>query len=315
MEFNYVVTSKHDGSALKTVMFSMGMSRNMIKRIKLYGDLDVNGNHVWVNHIVHTGDLIYARYPDDVGDLNKTSNIPILYEDKYFAVVSKPAGMVTHPTHGHLDDSLLTVLNSSSNPLHPVMRLDRETSGLMIVAKTGHIHKLFSEQHNISKQYIAAVYGKYEPAEGTINEAIKRRENSVMIRDVAKPDDPLGKPSITHYNEISYDENLDISLIRFKLETGRCHQIRVHSTYMGHPLVGDGLYGPNSTDNPSDKFPLSIELDKKCPRVALHAAYLEFTHPITNETMSFASMPSDEILDLSIKFRDHLTGELKRFFV
>ncbi|MCQ2515683.1 MAG: RluA family pseudouridine synthase [Saccharofermentans sp.] len=315
MEFNYVVTSEQDGRALKSVMASMGMSRNMIKRVKLYGDLDVNGEHVWVNHIVHEGDTIFARYPDDVGDLNKIPNIPILYEDKYFAVVCKPSGMVTHPTHGHLDDSLLTALNSSENPLHPVMRLDRETSGLMVVAKTGHIHKLFSEQHCISKQYMAAVYGKYEPTSGTINEAIKRRENSVMIRDVASPDDPDGKQSITHYNEIAYDSSLDISLIRFKLETGRCHQIRVHSTYMGHPLVGDGLYGPNSIDNPSELFPLSIELDKKCPRVALHAAYLQFTHPITNEVMSFTSLPSDEILNLSPEFRNQLTGELDRFFI
>ncbi len=306
MQFNHVVTSQEKGRTLKSVMsHELNMSSTMIKKVKLYGTLEVNGEHVTVKHILEENDVIFASYDDDVGELNKPEGIPILYEDQYFAVVVKPSGMVTHPVHGHLDDSLLTVLNPSDKPLHPVMRLDRETSGLMVVAKTGHIHKLFGEQ-KIRKRYLAAVYGIYEPSKGTIDRPIKRREGSVMIRDVCNSDDDGAHECITHYEMVAKDEDLNISLIRFELVTGRCHQIRVHSTSMGHPLVGDGLYGPLSNDNPSDKFPLAETLDKKCPRVALHAGMLDFKHPVTNEDMSFTCDLPEEIRNLSPKFQDHL---------
>ena len=306
MQFNLVVTSKEDGRTLKSVMsHELNMSSTMIKRVKLYGTLEVNGEHATVKKILKQGDVVFARYDDDVGKLNELPEVPILYEDEYFAVVNKPSGMVTHPVHGHLDDSLLTLLNPSDKPLHPVMRLDRETSGLMIVAKTGHIHKLFSEQ-DIEKTYLAAVYGIYDPPEGTIDRPIKRRENSVMIRDVCNEGEEGAHSSVTHYKTVSADEDLNISLVRFKLETGRCHQIRVHSTSMGHPLAGDGLYGPNSEDNPSDAFPLSREIDDKCGRVALHAAKISFVHPVTGEKMSFSSDLPPSIAGLSPKFSDHL---------
>ena len=306
MQFNLVVTSKEDGRTLKSVMsHELNMSSTMIKRVKLYGTLEVNGEHATVKKILKQGDVVFARYDDDVGKLNELPEVPILYEDEYFAVVNKPSGMVTHPVHGHLDDSLLTLLNPSDKPLHPVMRLDRETSGLMIVAKTGHIHKLFSEQ-DIEKTYLAVVYGIYDPPEGTIDRPIKRRENSVMIRDVCNEGDEGAHSSVTHYKTVSVDEDLNISLVRFKLETGRCHQIRVHSTSMGHPLAGDGLYGPNSEDNPSDAFPLSREIDGKCGRVALHAAKISFVHPVTGEKMSFSYDLPPSIAGLSPKFRDHL---------
>ena len=216
--------------------------------------------------------------------------------------------MVTHPSHGHLDDSLLYSLNPSPKPLHPVMRLDRETSGLIIVAKSGHIHKLFSEQE-IRKEYIAAVYGKFNPLSGTIDKPIKRREGSVMIRDVFPEGTPGANRSVTHYDTLALDEDLDISLVRFVLETGRCHQIRVHSRSEGHPLVGDGLYGPMSDDNPSDSYPLCRILEEKCPRVALHAYKLVFSHPVTRADMYFESPVPDDIRNLSPEFLDHLAGK------
>ncbi len=309
MQFNHVVTSKEHGRTLKTVMsHELNMSSTMIKRVKLYGTLEVNGEHKTIKYIVSEGDVIFASYDDDVGKLNSIPEVPILYEDQYFAVVVKPSGMVTHPTHGHLDDSLLTSLNSSDKALHPVMRLDRETSGLVILAKTGHIHKLFGEQ-KIRKRYLAAVYGIYDPLEGTIDLPIKRREGSVMIRDVCSPDDPKAHDCLTLYETVATDPELNVSLVKFELKTGRCHQIRVHSTYNGHPLVGDGLYGPLSVDNPCDRFPNAKELDEKCPRVALHAFAIDFVHPITNEPMSFTCDLPSEIAGLSPKFLDHLGSE------
>lgn len=305
MQFNHVVTSHEDGRTVKSVMsHELNMSSTMIKRVKLYGVLEINGIHANVTQVVKESDVIFASYDDDTGDLNKIPTIPILYEDEYFAVVEKPTDMVTHPTHGHLDDSLLTLLNSSSNPLHPVMRLDRETSGLLIVAKNGHIHKLFTEQ-KIKKIYAAAVYGLFEPEEGSIDYPIKRREGSVMIRDVCRTDDEGAHECLTLYRTLAKDTDLNISLVEYELKTGRCHQIRVHSTYMGHPLVSDGLYGPCSIDNPSDRYPLAQELDARCGRLALHARKISFIHPITGEAMEFESKIPAPITGLSPKFADH----------
>ncbi|MBR1797184.1 MAG: RluA family pseudouridine synthase [Clostridiales bacterium] len=310
MQFNHVVTSNEDGRTLRALMsHELNMSSTMIKRIKLYGTLEVNGKHETVKYILREGDSVYACYDDDTGKLNEAAGIPILYEDDYLAVVVKPSGMVTHPVHGHLTDSLLTALNSSDKPLHPVMRLDRETSGLLVVAKTGHVHKLMSEQ-KITKRYLAAVYGIYDPSEGTIDLPIRRRADTIMIRDVCSIDDPGAHRSVTHYRTVAEDPDLNISLVRFELETGRCHQIRVHSTHMGHPLIGDGLYGPCSEDNPSDLYPLAPTLDKECGRLALHAAYLSFDHPITGDPMNFTSELPSEIAELSPKLLDHLGSQI-----
>ena len=262
------------------------MSNNMIKRIKLYGTMDINGVHRRVIDKVSAGDRMFAAYEDDSGKLKAPESIKIYYEDEWIAVVEKPAGIVTHPTHGHLDDSLLTML--SDNTLHPVMRLDRETSGIIAIAKNGYAHALMAKQ-KMNKKYLAIVYGRYHDPEGIIDKPIKRRPDSVMIRDVA----PDGHPSVTHYREVSYIKSHDISLVEFILETGRCHQIRVHSLSEGHPLVGDGLYGPNSVDNPGN-IENSKELDALIGRQALHAYYLSFNHPTTGERMEFESpIPSD----------------------
>ena len=309
MQFNHVVTSTESGRTLKSVMsHELNMSSTMIKRIKLYGTLEVNGEHATVKHILRENDIIFASFDDDVGKLNTPENIPIIYEYEYFAVVNKTSGMVTHPVHGHLDDSLLTALNPSDNPLHPVMRLDRETSGLMIVAKTGHIHKLFTEQ-KIRKIYNAAVFGLWEPQEGSISFPIRRRPGSVMIRDICDINDEGAHDCLTLYKTLAYDEELNISLIEYELKTGRCHQIRVHSTNSGHPLIGDGLYGPCSDDNPSDAYPTAEELDKRCGRLALHAKKITFIHPVTKEEMTFESDLPEQIRNLSPKFLDHLTGK------
>ena len=306
MQFNYVVTRELSGTVLRSVLKNqLKLSSTMIKRVKLYGTLEVNGVHANVNQVLNEGDVIYAFYDDDVGKLNSIREIPVLYEDEFFAVVIKPSGMVTHPVHGHLDDSLLTLLNPSTKPLHPVMRLDRETSGLMVIAKSGHIHKLFTEQ-KIKKKYIAAVYGIYNEPEGIIDRPIKRREGSVMIRDVCSCDDEGSHASVTLYKTLSKDEDKNISLVEFELLTGRCHQIRVHSLSMGHPLIGDGLYGPCSIDNPSDLYPDAPAIDKAAGRLALHAYNLEFIHPLTGKPMEFTSDLPREITELSPKFADHL---------
>lgn len=276
MEIRYTIEEKYNGKDLRHVLATeFNMSNNMIKRVKLYGTLEVNGVHRRVIDTVVAGDIMFAAYEDDAGDLKKDSGIKIYYEDEWIAICEKPQGIVTHPTHGHLDDSLLTRL--SDNTLHPIMRLDRETSGVIAIAKNGYAHSL-AVQNKMSKKYLAVVYGRYETPTGTINKPISRRPNSIMIREI----NPNGHPSITHYKELFYSKENNISLVEFILETGRCHQIRVHSLSENHPLVGDGLYGPNSVDNPNN-IPDSLRLDAIIGRQALHAYYLGIKHPISGE--------------------------------
>ena len=292
MQFNLRVTDEDDGKELRDIMAKrLQMSRAMIKRVKLYGILEVNGEHRRVIDKVKSGDEVFASYGEEEEKLRDDPSVPIIYEDEYIAVVVKPAGIVTHPCHNHLDDSVLTRL--SDKTLHPVMRLDRETSGLMVVAKNGFIHNAMINI-KIQKKYIAAVYGIYDEPAGAIDNPIKRRPGSVMIRDITDKDDPDGKVCLTYYRSILEEKEKGISLVEFILATGRCHQIRVHSTSKGHPLVGDGLYGPNSDDNPNDTFPNSKEMDSIIGRQGLHAYSLTFEHPVTHENMHFvADLPED----------------------
>ena len=290
MRIKYFVQSEYNGCEIQQIMRrEFNMSTTWIKRVKLYGTVDLNGIHAKVKEHVKTGDLLLFEYEDSSGKLTPPDNVSILYETESYAVVNKPAGMVTHPSHGHLDDSLLTSL--SKNTLHPVMRLDRETSGLLIVAKDGYAHNMLVTGADIKKSYLALCYGRFEPESGTMAFPIARRADSVMIRDCV----PDGKPSVTHYKTIEYFENAGISLVEFKLETGRCHQIRTHCCHVGHPLLGDGLYGPLSDDNPNEALKeLASIYDEKIGRVALHAYKIEYKDPFDLEDKVFeAEIPQD----------------------
>lgn len=290
MRIKYFVQSEYNGCEIQQIMRrEFNMSTTWIKRVKLYGTVDLNGVHAKVKEHVKTGDLLLFEYEDNSGKLTPPDNVSILYETESYAVVNKPAGMVTHPSHGHLDDSLLTSL--SKNTLHPVMRLDRETSGLLIVAKDGYAHNMLVTGADIKKSYLALCYGRFEPESGTMAFPIARRADSVMIRDCV----PDGKPSVTHYKTIEYFENAGISLVEFKLETGRCHQIRTHCCHVGHPLLGDGLYGPLSDDNPNEALKeLASIYDEKIGRVALHAYKIEYKDPFDLEDKVFeAEIPQD----------------------
>ena len=290
MRIKYFVQSEYNGCEIQQIMRrEFNMSTTWIKRVKLYGTVDLNGVHAKVKEHVKTGDLLLFEYEDNSGKLTPPDNVGILYETESYAVVNKPAGMVTHPSHGHLNDSLLTSL--SKNTLHPVMRLDRETSGLLIVAKDGYAHNMLVTGADIKKSYLALCYGRFEPGSGTMAFPIARRADSVMIRDCV----PDGKPSVTHYKTIEYFENAGISLVEFKLETGRCHQIRTHCCHVGHPLLGDGLYGPLSDDNPNEALKeLASIYDEKIGRVALHAYKIEYKDPFDLEDKVFeAEIPQD----------------------
>lgn len=264
------------------------MSNQMIKKIRLYGELYLNNFPARMIAETSVGDDIYIIYDDAEGIVHSKpdTDIHIYYEDDWIIVCEKPGNLVTHPSWQHMDDSLLQRLCDSR--LHPVMRLDRETSGLIVIAKNGYAHNTVSK-NKMEKEYVGIVYGTFEPLEGTIDMPIGRDENSIMIRIVR--DD--GHPSITHYRTIQTIPERNLSVVSYKLETGRCHQIRVHSRHLGHPLVGDGLYGPVSRDFPNPEM-AHLENEDRIERQALHACKLGFYHPITNEWMEFQSeMPDD----------------------
>ena len=288
MKLTLTVLQKDNARPAFEILSEKGLSRLLIKRIRLYGELLVNKKPARMKDAVYTDDILDITYRTDHEDFTLRPNhgISIYFEDEWLLVCEKPACLVTHPSWQHMDDSLIQRL--SEQRLHPVMRLDRETSGLIVIAKNGFAHHSISFSP-MEKEYLSIVYGKFEPETGSIDKPIERSDTSIMLREV-RPD---GKKAITHYRTISFNEKKNVSLVRFTLETGRCHQIRVHSRYMGHPLICDGLYGVLSLAYPVPDMP-GIENESKISRQALHASYLSFIHPVTGEKMVFESpLPED----------------------
>jgi 23S rRNA pseudouridine1911/1915/1917 synthase len=265
-----------------------------------------------LSHKVIEGE-IYTLLPPPLQDAIPKAQIihlDIIYEDNDLLVINKAPGMVVHPAPGHHDSTLVNALlahcgdslSGIGDVKRPgiVHRLDKDTSGLMVVAKNDTAHNGLAVQFSIedgrkqlTRTYWALVWGCPHPLQGTIITQIGRHPKNRQKMAVVK--NSTGKKSITHYAAkklwgFGPKEEIKISLVEFVLETGRTHQIRVHSHFIGHPVVGDPLYGRRTP--PSTKFCPKEILDLK--RQALHAARLQFIHPITNEVMQFeAPLPSD----------------------
>ncbi|MBN1775862.1 MAG: RluA family pseudouridine synthase [Clostridiales bacterium] len=277
----------HGVPAYEVLSRRMNMSGLIIKKIRLYGRLLVNGVASRMKDPVFEGDSIEAILDDERSPASRPDcGIQIYYEDDWVIVCEKPADLVTHPSWQHMDDSLIQRL--SDVRLHPVIRLDRDTTGVIVVAKNGYAHNQITER-TMHKEYIGIVHGCFSPTSGVIDLPTGRSDTSIITRIVRED----GKKSITRYNTLLVNDDIDISMVRFILETGRCHQIRVHSCHLGHPIVGDGLYGPLSRDFP-DPDPILRSRDERIERQALHASVLSFIHPVTQECMIFHSaLPAD----------------------
>ena len=247
-----------------------GMSRLMAKRIRIHGRLTCNGRFQRMIDRVRPGDVLEASLPSEKEkpvSIRDIPDAPFVYRDQWLLVVAKPPGMVIHPTYLHHEGSLTHQL--SDLPLHPVIRLDRDTSGAVLIALNGHAHHVLT-QNKMEKLYIGLVHGKMRGRLGLIQAPIGRVAGSIMLRQVSAD----GAPAYTTWQVIRYYPEADVSLVRFKLLTGRTHQIRVHCRSIGHPLVGDGLYGWLETNR-------ATLLDRLIGRQALHAAQLRFIHPET----------------------------------
>lgn len=274
----------------------------------------VNQKPVSKNYKLRAGDVIELSIPDPVSYDVKAESIPlqIVYEDDDLLVVNKPKGMVVHPAAGHYDGTLVNALLSYcgdrlsgiNGVMRPgiVHRIDKDTSGLLIVAKSDRAHQGLAEQikvHSFTRIYEAMVFGKLSPQSGTVDLPIGRHPTQRKKMSVTANH---SKPAITHYEvleEFSRSGNgVSYSHVRLKLETGRTHQIRVHMAHIGHPIAGDTVYGPASQPKECRL------LNGQC----LHAKCIGFVHPVTGDTLYFDSDLPDYFTDFIAHCRKQNKG-------
>lgn len=285
-------------------------TRNKIQKAATAGNIHVNGVAVKSNYKVKGGDVVTVLFEHPPYEfLLVPENIPIdiVYEDDAVLVVNKAAGMVVHPGHGNYSGTLINALtyhfenlpNNSSNRPGLVHRIDKDTSGLLIIAKTEeamtHLAKQFFDK-STEREYVAIVWGNIEEDEGTIEGNIGRHPKNRLQNTVYENDEEeKGKPAVTHFKVL---ERLGyVTLVSCRLETGRTHQIRVHMKYIGHTLFNDERYGGEKILKGTTFTKYKQFVDncfKILPRQALHARTLGFVHPVTDEFMRFESpIPQD----------------------
>lgn len=272
------------------------VSRSQIGKFIKDGEVSVNDKVVTkTGYKVSNGDVVTFTIPEEKPIKAVAQNIPldIIYEDEDVLVVNKPQGMVVHPAAGHPDGTLVNgiLYHSQINDddmVRPgiVHRIDKDTSGLLMVAKNNlakqSLMEQLKEKTNL-REYVAIVHGNFKEKKGVINAPIGRSKNDRKKQAII--DD--GRHAVTHFEVIEQFE--DYSLVKLKLETGRTHQIRVHMQYIGHPVAGDPLYGPKNTLEGNGQF--------------LHAETLGFEHPRTHEWMQFSVEPPKIFTDTVNKLR------------
>ncbi|MGG0719066.1 RluA family pseudouridine synthase [Robertmurraya massiliosenegalensis] len=276
----------NQGKLVRDFLKEKSISKAALTDIKFAGGrITVNNIEVTVRKPLQVGDLLVVEFPNE----NRSESLAgeeipldIVFEDEYVLIVNKPAGIVTIPSRDHPSGSLANGIvgyyEKMSHPatVHIVTRLDRDTSGLVLVAKHRHIHHLLSTQQKqglVKRTYEAFAAGVFLHKKGTIEEPIGRKKDSIIEREVQVG----GQYACTHYELLQQQE--DFAHVRLKLETGRTHQIRVHLSHLGHPLIGDDLYGG---------------VVGQMSRQALHCRSLSFIHPIREASLFFqSSLPED----------------------
>lgn len=287
----------HDGDVGKRLDVFMAergdLTRSASQKLLNDGSVSVNGIIVSKNYKTRLGDCVNVELPDAVSDTNLPQDIKldIVYEDDSLLVVNKPKNMVVHPAAGNPDNTLVNALlfhcgeslSGINGVIRPgiVHRIDKDTSGLLVVAKNDKSHVSLAEQiksHSFERYYEAICCGHFKEPKGTIDAPIGRhpkdRKKMAVVTD--------GRNAVTHYEVLA--EYKGFTHMRFRLETGRTHQIRVHSSFKGHPIAGDTVYGAR------DK----LGLEGQC----LHAKTISFVHPETNEYMHFESSLPDYFLNV-----------------
>lgn len=283
----WTINELHGGMLIRDYLQELnGFSRRLLKDVKFDGgEITVNNIPQTVRYQLMVGDLLEVQFPPEkIGPSMHPENIdlPIVYEDDSIIVIDKPTGMATIPSFNHpmgtVANGVLGYYVKRKIPytIHVVTRLDRDTSGLVLIAKHRYSHSLLAASQaagKVERKYLAMIEGQLDVTEGTIDAPIDRKEGSIIERAVKE----TGKSAVTHYKEIKSSQGH--SLLEIELETGRTHQIRVHFSYIGHPLAGDDLYGGSKNE---------IE------RQALHCCELCFVHPFTGKVIRLKSpLPTD----------------------
>ena len=274
-------TAVRSGRLSSFLKDELHMSSGLINRLKWQNRILVNGRPEHNDYAVQPGDVITALLDDPQPDYPAEDGpLTILYEDEYLLAVDKPAGMLIHPSRSKLTGTLANFVlgyyqrTNQSCAFHPLTRLDRDTFGIVLLAKNSHIHSLL-QASQVQKTYHALVWGGPAEDQGIIDAPITRKPLPSLLREVH----PDGKPSITEYRILGREEKL------CKLElhpiTGRTHQLRVHCAYMGYPILGDPQYGSEASQAFSAEFGLQHQL--------LCAHSLELIHPITGEHLLIKS--------------------------
>ena len=300
-------------------------SRNRVQQAAEAGCILVNGKPVKSNYRVKPLDVVQVvmdrpRYEFEI--IAQDIPLDIVYEDSAVLVVNKPAGLVVHPGHGNYDGTLVNALawHFRNNPdydvndprLGLVHRIDKDTSGLLVVAKTPDAKTDLGRQFfnkTTKREYVAMVWGRPDPAAGTVATNIGRSPKDRLIMTTFPLDGPEGKRAVTHYETI--EDFGHVSLVKCVLETGRTHQIRVHMRSLGHPLFNDARYGGDKVLRgvPSASYQAFVSNTfAVCPRQALHARTLGFVHPETGKEMFFTSEIPADMSALIERWRTYAAG-------
>ena len=288
MRLTYTVKENDTYKTLKEVLKAyFKISDRLLLKLKKNNKILLNSEITYMHHPLKGNDIIevFLDLEEDSSNIIPTKmDLDIIYEDEAYIVVNKPAGIPIHPSMEHYEDSLSNGIKyyfdeiGLKKKIRPINRLDRNTSGLVIFAKNEYIQERLIEQmkNNLFyKEYIAICEGKFKNTKGIINAPIARKENSIIERCVSEN----GDIAITEYEVLNYNSEGNYSVVKCILKTGRTHQIRVHMSYIGHPLLGDTLYGHESS---------------KINRQALHSYKMSFVHPVDQKKITYiATFPED----------------------
>lgn len=275
----------------KVLTAELGISRSTVQSWLKSDLVKVNGEFVKSNYKAQNGDIVTILKKEEEVVTIQPENFPldIVYEDDVLIVVNKPSGMVVHPSKGHYSGTLVNALLYHSNSLSDstseeiyrpglVHRIDKDTSGLLVIAKNNDVHQKLAQQiaeNKMNREYIAIVDGHFAHETGVIDAPLSRHQTNRLKRVVEKG----GKHAVTHFEVL--DSFADYSLVSCRLETGRTHQIRAHMEFIKHPIVNDPLYHPKGKNATAfGQF--------------LHAKTLSFTHPVSGETLNFQVDPPKE---------------------
>ena len=297
MIFTWKCKDVDDQKTVRQILTQAGFSNRLLKKIRRLGSITSNGRSLRLIDRISSGEilLIILPEPQDQTALRQDPELDIIYLDDWYVAINKKPGQVIHPTATHNTGTITDRL--SATPLHPILRLDRETSGVILIARMAFAHH-FTSTRRMKKIYLGLVHGRFSPSHGTLTGSVKRSEDSFMRRVIS----PDGKEAVTLYREIAHSTDANVSLVSFKLLTGRTHQIRLHCLWHAHPLVGDTMYGLQQLKQITaeqdyvrpDLLPEALVLcrpeqmipDNMVNRHALHASHLEFEHVASRQTIT-----------------------------